>query len=130
MPKDHATSTRRGVSRRSFMTGSASAAAAVPMLLGKASAAEPAPNQAEPGNAALSLTVNNQPYQLALDVRTSLLDALRDHLGLTGTKKGCDHGQCGACTVLVDGKRVLSCLSFAVMHEGGKVTTIEGLASE
>ncbi|WP_163366661.1 (2Fe-2S)-binding protein, partial [Klebsiella aerogenes] len=61
--------------------------------------------------------------------RTSLLDALRDHIGLTGTKKGCDHGQCGACTVLVDGKRVLSCLSFAVMNEGKDITTIEGLAS-
>ena len=76
-----------------------------------------------------SLTVNKQPYRLALDPRTSLLDALRDEIGLTGTKKGCDHGQCGACTVLVDGTRVLSCMSFAVMNDGRDVTTIEGLAS-
>ncbi|TGV62368.1 (2Fe-2S)-binding protein, partial [Mesorhizobium sp. M2D.F.Ca.ET.160.01.1.1] len=68
-------------------------------------------------------------YELSLDTRTSLLDALRDHAGLTGTKKGCDHGQCGACTVLVDGKRVLSCLSFAVMNDGKDITTVEGLAS-
>jgi xanthine dehydrogenase YagT iron-sulfur-binding subunit len=66
---------------------------------------------------------------LALDLRVSLLDALREHIGLTGTKKGCDHGQCGACTVLVDGKRVLSCLTLAVMADGKSVTTIEGLAA-
>ncbi|TIS43564.1 MAG: (2Fe-2S)-binding protein [Mesorhizobium sp.] len=77
----------------------------------------------------MSLRINKQPYELSLDARTSLLDALRDHVGLTGTKKGCDHGQCGACTVLVDGKRVLSCLSFAVMNDGKEVTTVEGLAS-
>ncbi|CCV05689.1 putative oxidoreductase, 2Fe-2S subunit (fragment) [Mesorhizobium metallidurans STM 2683] len=75
------------------------------------------------------MRINGQVYNLGLDNRTSLLDALRDHVGLTGTKKGCDHGQCGACTVLIDGKRVLSCLSFAVMNEGREVTTVEGLAS-
>jgi len=79
--------------------------------------------------AVTSLRINKQPYELSLDPRTSLLDALRDHAGLTGTKKGCDHGQCGACTVLVDGRRVLSCLSFAVMNGGKEVTTIEGLSS-
>jgi xanthine dehydrogenase YagT iron-sulfur-binding subunit len=73
--------------------------------------------------------VNSQPRLLSLDVRTTLLDALRDHLGLTGTKKGCGHGQCGACTVHVDGERVLSCMTFAVMAEGHEVTTIEGLAA-
>jgi xanthine dehydrogenase YagT iron-sulfur-binding subunit len=71
--------------------------------------------------------VNGKPQKLRLDTRTTLLDALREHLHLTGTKKGCDHGQCGACTVIVDGRRINSCLTLAVMHEGSKVTTIEGL---
>jgi xanthine dehydrogenase YagT iron-sulfur-binding subunit len=73
------------------------------------------------------LQINGQPWRLSIDIRTTLLDAVRDHAGLTGTKKGCDHGQCGACTVLVDGARMLSCMSFAVMNEGRDVTTIEGL---
>jgi xanthine dehydrogenase YagT iron-sulfur-binding subunit len=75
----------------------------------------------------LSLKVNGQVRDLEVDNRTTLLDALREHLHLTGTKKGCDHGQCGACTVLVDGRRINSCLSLAVMHDGDEVTTIEGL---
>lgn len=75
----------------------------------------------------LSLTVNDQPHEIEIDNRTSLLDLLREHLHLAGTKKGCDHGQCGACTVIVDGRRVNSCLTLAVMHEGDSVTTIEGL---
>ncbi len=75
----------------------------------------------------LSLTVNGQSQDLDVDNRTSLLDLLREHLHLTGTKKGCDHGQCGACTVLVNGRRINSCLTLAVMHDGDKVTTIEGL---
>ncbi len=75
----------------------------------------------------LSLTINGQPRDLDVDNRTTLLDALREHLHLTGTKKGCDHGQCGACTVLIDGRRVNACLTLAVMHEGDAVTTIEGL---
>jgi xanthine dehydrogenase YagT iron-sulfur-binding subunit len=77
----------------------------------------------------VGLIVNGRAQRLALDPRTSLLDALREHLGLTGTKKGCNQGACGACTVLVDGRRINSCLTLAVMHEGAKVTTIEGLAS-
>ena len=77
----------------------------------------------------VTLRVNGQPRELKLDTRTTLLDALREHLHLTGTKKGCDHGQCGACTVIVDGRRMNSCLSLAVMHEGAEVTTIEGLGT-
>ncbi|WP_236600101.1 2Fe-2S iron-sulfur cluster-binding protein [Ramlibacter alkalitolerans] len=76
----------------------------------------------------LHLNVNGTEHRLELDERTTLLDALREHLGLTGTKKGCDHGQCGACTVLVEGRRINACLSLAVMHDGDAVTTIEGLA--
>jgi xanthine dehydrogenase YagT iron-sulfur-binding subunit len=77
----------------------------------------------------LTLQVNGQARTLELDNRTTLLDALREHLHLSGTKKGCDHGQCGACTVIVDGRRVNSCLTLAVMHEGASVTTIEGLGT-
>jgi xanthine dehydrogenase YagT iron-sulfur-binding subunit len=77
---------------------------------------------------ALTLKVNGQHKTLSLDSRVTLLDALRDHLNLTGTKKGCDHGQCGACTVLIDGRRVNSCLTFAAMQEGHDIITIEGIA--
>src|SRR5881227_943487 len=77
----------------------------------------------------LTLMVNGTAHRLRLDHRTTLLDALREHLGLTGTKKGCDHGQCGACTVLVGGRRVNSCLLLAMMARGAEVTTIEGLAA-
>src|SRR5271169_2466822 len=79
--------------------------------------------------ARITLTINGQPRELELDPRTSLLDALREHLHLTGTKKGCDHGQCGACTVIVDGRRINSCLTLAVMHDGDAITTIEGLGT-
>jgi xanthine dehydrogenase YagT iron-sulfur-binding subunit len=82
------------------------------------------------GNAPLSkvsMTINGRRHDFELDTRTTLLDALREHAHLTGTKKGCDHGQCGACTVLLDGHRINSCLTLAVMHEGDSVTTIEGL---
>ena len=78
---------------------------------------------------AISFSVNGVRHDLRLDPRVTLLDALREHLHLTGTKKGCDHGQCGACTVLVNGLRVNSCLSFAVMHQGREITTVEGLAN-
>ncbi|RWB05429.1 MAG: (2Fe-2S)-binding protein [Mesorhizobium sp.] len=119
------------LSRRMFMTASVSAAAVMPLVNSPTRAAQPASAKpAEPRDlSAVSMRINKQTYNLALDNRTSLLDALRDHVGLTGTKKGCDHGQCGACTVLIDGKRVLSCLSFAVMNQGREITTVEGLAS-
>jgi xanthine dehydrogenase YagT iron-sulfur-binding subunit len=77
----------------------------------------------------VAFTVNGAPLSLRVDTRTTLLDALREQLHLTGTKKGCDHGQCGACTVMVNGRRINSCLTLAVMHEGDSVTTIEGLGS-
>ena len=80
-----------------------------------------------PVMATITLRVNGTPHALALDTRTTLLDTLREHLQLTGSKKGCDHGQCGACTVMLNGQRVYSCLTLAVMHENDEVTTIEGL---
>ena len=97
-------------------------------------AAEPAPPPAgapRPGapTARVTLDVNGTRHALDLDTRTTLLDALREHLHLTGTKKGCDHGQCGACTVIVDGRRINACLTLAVMHPGAHVTTIEGLGT-
>ncbi len=77
----------------------------------------------------MTLKVNGQIKELDLDLRTTLLDALRDHLHLTGTKKGCDHGQCGACTVIVNGRRINSCLTLAILQEGAEITTIEGLGT-
>jgi hypothetical protein len=77
----------------------------------------------------IAFTVNGHPHRLELDLRTSLLDALREHLRLTGTKKGCDHGQCGACTVLINGRRINSCLTLAVMHDLDDIVTIEGLGT-
>jgi len=88
------------------------------------------PKIATPPKIPVTLTVNGTERQLRIAPWTSLLDALRDHLDLTGTKKGCDHGQCGACTVLVDGRRVNSCLTLAVMKDGAQITTIEGLGKD
>src|SRR5581483_3395192 len=103
-----------------------------PMNPRSAATAAPAQTPADAGrdrlNNEVTLTVNRQLHTLRLDPRTTLLTAIRDHVGLTGTKKGCGHGQCGACTVLMDGRRVLSCMSFAVMAEHHEITTIEGLS--
>ena len=123
-------SLRPGVSRRSLLSASASAAVLLPAVArGQERRTAPTvPGGDARPTAPFDLMVNKQVRQLTIDPRTTLLDALREHLGLTGAKKGCDHGQCGACTVLVDGKRVLSCLTLAVAVRG-KVTTIEGLGA-
>lgn len=117
-------------SRRSFLSGLGAAGflAGAPPLVQAAPAIEPANVAADDGNGELTLRVNGKEYKLRdMDPRATLLDTLRERLYLTGTKKGCDHGQCGACTVHVNGRRVNSCLSFAVMHEGDEITTIEGV---
>jgi xanthine dehydrogenase YagT iron-sulfur-binding subunit len=81
-----------------------------------------------PVSAEVALTINGQRHELQIDTRTSLLDLLRERLGLTGAKKGCDHGQCGACTILIDGRRANACLALAVAHDGAEIVTVEGLA--
>ena len=86
------------------------------------------PTLSEPETVTVALTINGAGHRLHLDPRVTLLDCLREHLGLWGTKKGCDHGVCGCCTVLVDGERQLSCLTLAAMHDGQRITTIEGVA--
>jgi xanthine dehydrogenase YagT iron-sulfur-binding subunit len=97
--------------------------------LGSDATARAASGPASTTMVSVGLTINGKPYALSLDPRTTLLDLLREHLDLTGTKKGCDQGQCGACTVLIDGRRINSCLTFAAMYDGAQITTIEGLAA-
>ncbi|WP_043202094.1 (2Fe-2S)-binding protein [Paraburkholderia acidipaludis] len=122
------------VSRRRFLQSAAAAAAlgATPHLqaqtepnAAETAAPRPTPAPAQP----VHLNINGREYVLHIEPRVTLLDALRDYAGLTGTKKGCDRGQCGACTVLADGRRINSCLTLAVMHEGARITTVEGLAN-
>ncbi|PMQ13008.1 aldehyde dehydrogenase iron-sulfur subunit PaoA [Janthinobacterium sp. AD80] len=128
---NHINAGRRGL----LIAGALSATAvAVPGVAGAAEAANTATAAGQAGQAPpvlmkVSLDINGQRHSLDIDTRTSLLDALREQLHLTGTKKGCDHGQCGACTVMLDGQRINSCLTLAVMHDGAKVTTIEGLGT-
>jgi len=118
------------ISRRgALIVGAATAAAVSASAPASAAQAASSPPASAIPRAKLSLNVNGQTHALELDTRTTLLDALREHLHLTGTKKGCDHGQCGACTVIADGRRINACLSLAVMHDGGQVTTIEGLGT-
>ena len=114
-------------SRRLFLktTGVATLALTAPPAL-----AETAAEAAVPPSEQVRLTINGQRYVVDLDPRTTLLDALREHLGLTGSKKGCDQGQCGACTVIVNGQRINSCLTLAAMHAGDEITTIEGLEED
>ncbi len=122
--------------RRSFLTqlGVAGLTVTAAPLIAKTPADSPpveAPAQepvSAPGAVPVVLSVNGKDYRLTLDPRTTVLDALREHLNLFGTKKGCDHGQCGACTVHINGRRINSCLNFAIMHQGDQITTIEGLA--
>jgi xanthine dehydrogenase YagT iron-sulfur-binding subunit len=121
------------LTRRTMMGSSLAAALALAMSEGAHAAdsgrgAGGPTTTASAESARITLDINGTPHVLDIEPRVSLLDALREHAGLTGTKKGCDHGQCGACTVLVDGRRIDSCLTLAVMHQGSKITTIEGLA--
>ena len=112
--------------RELLIVGAASMTAAVaPPLLGQ----EKPPRVEAPIRSKVRFEVNGKARELEVDTRTTLLDALREHLHLTGTKKGCDHGQCGACTVVVNGRRINSCLTLAVMEEGARITTIEGLGT-
>ena len=126
------TQTLSGFDRRSFMAGAAGTAV-LPLT---ARAAAPVtgtiiPSVRDPSLPVnVMLRVNGEARSLDIDGRTTVLDALREHLGLTGSKKGCDHGQCGACTVLMGGRRVLSCLTLALVAEGQEITTIEGLAQD
>jgi xanthine dehydrogenase YagT iron-sulfur-binding subunit len=114
--------------RRDLVAAGAVVPIAIALPPGAAAQSPTAAAASEP--VAVSFTINGTQHALTIDPRTTLLDLVREHLDLTGTKKGCDQGQCGACTVLVDGRRINSCLTFAVMYDGRQITTIEGLAAE
>ena len=119
-----------GINRRAFLGTVAVASASLSISLRSSAAVSPAAAEGgakNPPSMRLTLHVNGAPHELVADTRTTLLDALRDHLQMTGTKKGCDRGQCGACTVIADGRRINSCLALAVMYDGAHVVTVEGL---
>jgi xanthine dehydrogenase YagT iron-sulfur-binding subunit len=120
-------STRRTFISRLGMAGLLATTARVTTAFGQSSVKEQSALAESKDAIPVTLTVNGKKHDLRIDPRTSLLDCLREHLHLTGSKKGCDHGQCGACTVHVNGKRQLSCLAFAALHEGDEITTIEGI---
>ncbi|MER8578706.1 2Fe-2S iron-sulfur cluster-binding protein [Mesorhizobium sp. M1423] len=126
------TDNRRGPTRRTVLEGGVATgvllATGIPVGAGPADTVTATASATPVPTMPISLRINAKDLAVELDPRTTLLDALRNHLGLTGSKKGCDHGQCGACTVLVDGRRINSCLTLAAMHEGDEITTIEGLA--
>jgi xanthine dehydrogenase YagT iron-sulfur-binding subunit len=113
----------KDITRRECISALGAGGIALVPVAGEAATASQAPHLVP-----LHLAVNGIPHELKIDPRVTLLDLLREHLHLTGTKKGCDHGQCGACTVLADGRRINSCLSLAATHHGGEITTVEGLA--
>ncbi len=117
------------ISRRGLLKAGAALGSVPALGLAQTASGDTAAAAAAPVMAQVSFTVNGQLRQLEVDTRTTLLDVLRERLQLTGTKKGCDHGQCGACTILLDGRRINACLSLAVMHEGAQITTIEGLGT-
>ena len=119
---------RPGQSRRNFLVATASTTVAPVIARTLSADAAPLAREIDPRDPiSLALKINEREHRISLDIRTTLLDALREHLGLTGAKKGCDHGQCGACTVLIDGGRALSCLTLAASAQGRSITTIEGL---
>jgi xanthine dehydrogenase YagT iron-sulfur-binding subunit len=120
---------RSDLTRHAFIAGTSLTAIGLHALAALPAEAAPSPTIAEPGPIPVSFTVNGVQRELVVESRVTLLDAVRDHIGLTGAKKGCDRGACGACTMLVNDRRVVSCLSLAVMHEGDRIVTIEGIAS-
>jgi xanthine dehydrogenase YagT iron-sulfur-binding subunit len=120
-------STRRAFLSRLGMAGLLASAGSIGSTIGEVSPTEPIPLDDLKNTVPVTLRVNGKKYDLRIDPRTTLLDCLREHLHLTGSKKGCDHGQCGACTVHINGRRVNSCLCFAAMYQGDEIATIEGL---
>ena len=125
MTDSNAPDTRGGATRRDVIAGATALVAETQIQSARADT--PAPAAVDPSLTQVHLKINGTEHTLNLDTRVTLLDALREHVGLTGSKKGCDHGQCGACTILLNGRRINACLTLAVMHSGDEITTIEGL---